>query len=96
MMAIENNACTNSSHLFPVRTYVYESKLEEWCEKLPECAEFMQNFFGTCRSYDYGTNKYNFLDDIAGQLLVDKEWYKFCQPLLQAFEEIAYAQELLN
>ncbi|MBI4980064.1 hypothetical protein HZC30_00735 [Candidatus Woesearchaeota archaeon] len=79
-----------------LRTYVHESKLEKWCAELPDCEEFLQNFFWTCRPYDYNTNKYNFVDDIAGQLLVDKEWYKFCQPLLQAFEEIAYRGEELN
>ena len=79
-----------------VKTAVDTSALEKWCNELPECEEFLQNFFETCRSYDYSTNLQNYLMDINEQRVIDSQWNNYQYKLVKAFGEIAYRGEELN
>ncbi|MEK6845169.1 MAG: hypothetical protein AABY26_00300 [Nanoarchaeota archaeon] len=72
------------------------SALEKWCKELPECEEFLQNFFCSCRPYDYDTNLVNYLMDINQQRKIDTSWNNYCRGLVYAFNEIAYRGEELN
>lgn len=79
-----------------VKTAVDISALEKWCQELPECADFMNNFFCSCRPYDYDTNLVNYLRDINQQREIDRSWNNYCKRLVGAFGEIAYRGEELN
>jgi hypothetical protein len=79
-----------------VKTAVDTSALEKWCAELPECSDFLNNFFCSCRSYDYDTNLENYLKDIDLQRKIDPNWNNYCRGLVYAFKEIAYRGEELN
>ncbi len=79
-----------------IKTAVDTSALEKWCQQLPECQDFLHNFFETCRPYDYGTNLQNYLRDIDGERKINPRWNAYQRRLVYAFGEIAYRGEELN
>lgn len=78
------------------KTVVDSSALERWCEEMPECAEFLENFFGSCGPYEYDTNLVNYLMDLDQQKEIDPRWNEYHSRLVDAFSEIAYRSEVLN
>lgn len=67
-------------------TAVNEGNLEGWCRRIPECEDFMHNFFGTCQEFEYETNKKNYMYDLA--LYAETEKWPL-DKLLSAFYDIA-------
>lgn len=63
------------------KTYINESKLEEWCRSCPDHETFLVNFFSTCKIYEFQINLPNFAEDIKK--------YNFPTYLLPAFSDIA-------
>ncbi len=79
-----------------IRTAVKASALEKCCEEMPECTEFLRNFFETCKPYHLDTNWANYLMDLEQQREVNPGWNKYYPKLVHAFKEIAYLSEVLN
>ncbi|MEW5896681.1 MAG: hypothetical protein AB1668_03250 [Nanoarchaeota archaeon] len=75
------------------KTGINEGALEYWCRQVPECADFLHNFFTTCGNCSYETNRANYHYDLA--LYAETEQWPL-DALLQAFGEIAVDTEKLN
>jgi len=70
------------------RTLINKAALEQLCHRLPECRTFLENFFGSCSSFDYDTNRANYLLDL--ELYKDRPYVrKHRRALEQAFASIA-------
>ena len=65
-----------------------ESKLEKWINKLPECGEFLGNFFDSCRE-DTVSALVNYINDICSYGSTKNYFRRNHANLLMAFEDIA-------
>ena len=78
------------------QTVVSDEKLDEWCDRLPECKDFLQEFFYTCSSHPFKENLFNYVHDIRIQQKIDPDWKFYEKELMHAFREIAYRPGELN
>jgi hypothetical protein len=76
------------------KTTINELKLDEWCETLPQCSTFLENFFISCRPYDYLTNLMNYAREIERSVEPNLRQYE--NQLLMAFLEIVYDKKEMN
>ncbi len=65
-----------------------ESKLEKWIKDIPECEEFLDNFFRSCRE-DLPSAFENYIMDIESYSLTKKQIRINSKRLLEAFYDIA-------
>jgi hypothetical protein len=65
-----------------------ENKLEKWIEELPECKDFLSNFFVSCGD-DSVSELVNYLSDICSYGITNKHIRKNRGSLVLAYEEIA-------
>ncbi|MFH1063521.1 MAG: hypothetical protein V1729_00405 [Candidatus Woesearchaeota archaeon] len=79
-----------------LQTIIDEDKIEEWCLRLPDCRQFLENFFLTCSQYDIKTNYLNYASDIISQQGIDPIWHKYGETLMHAFEEITTSIKRVN
>ena len=45
-------------------TRVNREKLKQYCDELPGCSIFLENFFTTCGDYSPGVNFLNYIQDL--------------------------------
>ena len=70
------------------QTTINATTLEQYCQRVPDCRRFLENFFGTCESYDVETNRANYRADL--EQYRDRPYIrKHYNTLLRAFDEIA-------
>ena len=70
------------------RTFVDRAVLEHYCDSMPECKTFLENFFMSCQSFRYEDNLANYRMDL--QLYNDRPHIrKNRRKLEKAFFEIA-------
>lgn len=79
-----------------VQTVISEEKLNDWCRRLPECEDFLQEFFSTCSQCPLEANQFNYIRDVMIQTEIDPTWSAYKKKLIQAFNEIAYHPGELN
>lgn len=65
-----------------------EGKLEKWANEIPECEEFLHNFFLSAQS-DKVVSFLNYVLDIKMYSATQKRMKENAHRLLEAFEEIA-------
>ncbi|MEK6938420.1 MAG: hypothetical protein AABX04_05225 [Nanoarchaeota archaeon] len=78
------------------RTVIVPSRLEYWCQQLPECRTFLENFFISCRPYSMRVNTINYSRDISRCIEIEPQWKAYQRNLMRAFAEIAFDQASLN
>ncbi|MBI5397882.1 hypothetical protein HZB03_00320 [Candidatus Woesearchaeota archaeon] len=72
-----------------LETIINEEKLEQWCERLPQCRSFLENFFMTCGPYPRAVNYFNYRLDIVGYIEVHPSWAQYADNLIEAFDDIS-------
>lgn len=67
---------------------VDRGKLEKWITELPECREFLENFFSSCQD-DPISACVNYRMDMRSYSATHEAIRSNCEKLLAAFEDIA-------
>lgn len=74
--------------MYTLQTNVNASKLEQWCNRLPVCQTFLENFFLSCQPYTWETNYLNYVNDVEGQIGINQDWKLYEEQLMEAFVDI--------
>ncbi|NQU78638.1 hypothetical protein HQ545_02615 [Candidatus Woesearchaeota archaeon] len=71
-----------------LQTIVNNELLNHWCQHLPECKTFINNFFSSCKDYTQQTNFINYMYDLELESEVNPGRKKYESYLIQAFIDI--------
>ena len=71
-----------------IKTTVNRELLKKYCNELPECKNFLENFFLTCEPYDPVVNFINYLRDLKIYSSTNKYIKENGEKLVEAFFDI--------